>query len=366
MTHSPDSIAKYVCDSFHTNSDKARAIFIWMAWNIDYDIDNMFAINFYEKKEDIIAKPLRQRKGICNNYAELFNDICNKAGIKCYVVIGYTRQNGFADYIPHAWCAAMIDTAWYLFDPTWGSGYCSEGRFHRQINEEYFKSSPWLFIRSHMPFDPMWEFLNYPVTNQEFYEGRTQLNTAKKFFDYADSIAVYEKADKLTQLNASADRITANGVKNAMIFDMLAHIKMDIANTKIEMENEKSKKEYDRQSKMVDIYNKASTRYSDGAMLFNQFIDYRNKLFTPLKTDAQIQAMIDTVVISFEEARISLGEVKDPPANIISMAEKLAEAIKEGVSQLDVQRKWLKDYFSRPRSSRKYAFYTNITTLRGR
>jgi len=48
------------------------------------------------------------------------------------------------------------------------------------------------------------------------------------------------------------------------------------------------------------------------------------------------------------------------------MAEKLAEAIKEGVSQLDVQRKWLKDYFSRPRSSRKYAFYTNITTLRGR
>src|ERR1700744_4477343 len=57
------SIASYITASFQTDSDKARAIFIWTATNIAYDIDNMFAINFYEKKEEKIAKPLKTRKG---------------------------------------------------------------------------------------------------------------------------------------------------------------------------------------------------------------------------------------------------------------------------------------------------------------
>ena len=36
----------------------------------------MYALNFYEKKEDKIAKVLKNRKGICENYAALFTEIC--------------------------------------------------------------------------------------------------------------------------------------------------------------------------------------------------------------------------------------------------------------------------------------------------
>ncbi|MCK7554189.1 hypothetical protein MKQ70_03860 [Chitinophaga sedimenti] len=52
----------------------------------------------------------------------LFTDICAKAGLKSFVIEGFTIQSGFTDYIPHAWSAARIDTGWFLFDPTWGQG----------------------------------------------------------------------------------------------------------------------------------------------------------------------------------------------------------------------------------------------------
>lgn len=51
----------------------------------------MYAINYYEKKEDKIAKPLQTRQGICENYAALFTDICQKAGILAFVVEGYVK-----------------------------------------------------------------------------------------------------------------------------------------------------------------------------------------------------------------------------------------------------------------------------------
>ncbi|MEO6903143.1 MAG: transglutaminase-like domain-containing protein, partial [Bacteroidia bacterium] len=69
LTKNTDFIASYITSNFTTDKDKSRAIFIWVASNIQYDVDNMFAINFYEKKEDKIAKPLKTRKGICENYA---------------------------------------------------------------------------------------------------------------------------------------------------------------------------------------------------------------------------------------------------------------------------------------------------------
>ena len=142
LTLNTNDIAAYINANFKTEKDKARAIFIWIASNIQYDIDNMFAINFYEPKAEKIAKPLKTRKGICENYAALFTDICSKSGIKSYLIEGYTKQNGFTDYIPHAWCAAKIDSNWFMFDPTWGSGYVNNGKFYRKINNDYYKVNP--------------------------------------------------------------------------------------------------------------------------------------------------------------------------------------------------------------------------------
>lgn len=351
LTKTTDQIAGYINSNFVTDKDKSRAIFIWVASNIQYDIENMYAINFYEKEEDKIAKPLKTRKGICENYASLFTDICIKSGIKSYVIEGYTKQNGFADYIPHAWSAALIDSSWFLFDPTWGSGYVNGGKFIKKINNDDYKASPSKLIKSHIPFDYLWEFLNYPITNQEFYEGKTQQDKTKPYFNYIDSIQLYEKENHIDQLISSAYRVEKNGVKNSMVFDRLHHLKSEIEN--------------DRQKKTVDLYNSAVFDYNDGINEFNDFINYRNKQFVPMKPDPEIQTMMEGPVNKLKEAKNKLGEISNADANTTNMISQLTKSIDDASIHVTEQEDWLKVYFSKSKSKRRSMFYQRKLTWFG-
>lgn len=343
LTKNTNLIASYITANFSTDSDKSRAIFIWVASNIQYDIDNLFAINFYEKLEDKIAKPLSTRKGICENYASLFTDICLKSGLQSFVIEGYTKQNGFTDYIPHAWSATLIDNSWFLFDPTWGSGYVNGGKFFKKINNEYYKASPTTIIKSHIPFDYLWQFVNYPVTNQEFYEGKTQQNNTKQFFNFKDSLQVYQKQSYIDQLISTVYRVEKNGIKNSLLFDRLRHLKIEIEN--------------DRQATSVNLYNSAVADYNDGINGFNDFINYRNKQFTPNKSDSEIQSIIDVPANKLKEAKNKLGQISDPDTNKSNMIRQLIKLIDDASSHITEQQDWLKVYFSKNKYGRKSIFY---------
>ena len=341
-TRSTDGMAAYINAGFNGSREKARAAFIWIATNIQYDLANMFAIDFYEKLEEKIAKPLKTRKGICENYAALFNDICSKTGIRSFVVEGYTKQNGFKDYIPHAWCAAYIDTAWFLFDPTWGSGYVSNSEFHPRINNDYFMASPAVLIKSHMPFDYLWQFLYYPISSLEFYQGKTQQNTTKPWFNYPDSIAAFEKLGKIESYAAAADRIERNGLINAMVFDRLRHLRTEI--------------EAEKQRTATGLFNAAVTDFNNAARYYNEFIDYRNKQFRPEKPDSAIQAMADTPAGYTKAATAKLDQIKAPTASITSLMEPIRKQIADLDARIEEQQTWLKKYFSKGKLLRKMMF----------
>ena len=362
QTNSTSDIAQYVQSNFTSTKERARAIFIWTAASIRYDLDNMFAINFYEKKEEKIEKALKNRKGICENYAAVFNDICIKAGISSFVVEGYTRQNGFTDYIPHAWCAALIDNSWRMFDPTWGSGYVARGKFVNKINNAYFMADPAVLVKSHMPFDYLWQFLYYPVTNQEFYEGKVQENKAKPFFNFPDSIRAHEKKDTIAQLQATAVRIEKNGVKNAMIFDRLHHVKSQLEyytrRNKAELENE-------QQRKTAAAYNLSIAAYNDGINDYNSFIQYRNKQFIPEQPDAAIRAMLDTAGNKLKRSKEKLSEITNADATTAVLVAQQQKAIENAMGHLKEQQDWLTLYFSKPKNKRKAMFYEKKTTLFG-
>jgi hypothetical protein len=216
-TSSTEEIANYINANFKTENDKIRAVFYWTASNISYDVANMFVVNFEETPQDRIAKTLKTKKGICGDYSAIFNEIATLVGIKSVVISGYTKQNGRIDNLSHAWCAAKIDNKWYVFDPTWGSGSMTNGKFVKKINDYYFKVEPAKIISSHIPFDYLWQFLNYPITNTEFYEGNTQVNKTKKNFDFEKEIAKQSSLSEIDQLFESAERIEKNDLKNAMI-----------------------------------------------------------------------------------------------------------------------------------------------------
>lgn len=340
------SLATYIKSNFSSESDQIRAIFIWTTTNISYDIENMYAINFNETSQDKIKKAMETKKGVCINYAEVFNELANKIGIRSYVIEGFTKQSGFTDYIPHAWCGAKIDSSWFVFDPTWGSGYIQNNKFVRKINEAYFKSEPSKIIASHMPFDYLWQFLNYPITNQEFYEGKIAINEAKRFFDFEKAIDEYESAPELQKLKYSAERIEKNGIKNSMIFDRLAYKKREI--------------EIIKQNKLASDFSKVVAKYNEGINDLNKFINFRNNQFKPVVPDDEIRGMIEICkekLILSQNMINGLGEVDElNKENVNSVKVAIDDAIK----QASEQEAFVKEYLSKGKMGRK-SMFTKVT-----
>jgi transglutaminase-like putative cysteine protease len=46
QTNSVDLISDYIKVNFKTEKERVRAIFIWIATNINYDIENMYSVDF--------------------------------------------------------------------------------------------------------------------------------------------------------------------------------------------------------------------------------------------------------------------------------------------------------------------------------
>ncbi len=342
-TKNTKDISDYINANFTTQTDRSRAIFIWIASNIDYDIENIFAINFYPNVNEIIDKVLASHKGVCMHYAELFNSIANQSGIKTYVIAGYTKQNGTVDYVPHAWCASQIDSTWYLFDPTWGAGYIQNSKFTRKINESYFMALPEKLINSHMPFDPLWQFINYPLTNQEFYEGKTEQNKNKPFFNFTDSLKQFENDSEIEKLVSANRRIEQNGVKNSLIFERIQHNQHDI--------------EYYNNKSFVENYNIAVNLFNEGIKYLNQFIDYRNKQFTPKKQDEEIKEMVDLVEKSLIASREKLASISSSDPNSANSIIQLNRSVDEATVNMNEQKAFLDKYFSTGKMLRKTLFY---------
>jgi len=339
---STEDIANFINANFKTENDKIRAAFYWTSSNISYDVANIFVVNFGETPQDRIAKTLKTRKGICGDYAAIFNEIATLAGVKSVVISGYTKQNGKIDKLPHAWCAAKIDNKWSIFDPTWGSGSLTNGKFVKKINEYYFKVEPSEIISSHIPFDYLWQFLNYPITNTEFYEGKTQINKTKKYFDFEKEIAKQSGLSEIDQLFESAERIEKNGLKNAMI---VAYY-----------ENQKKHSTVLRENKNIEKLNGIVNEMNEAVVLLNDFIFYRNKKFKPTFPDDEINNMIQKPrekLIKCQNDIYTVGSTgTDNKANVSS----IKKSIESNLALAEEHALFVKNYMSKSKMVRKTMF----------
>jgi hypothetical protein len=350
LTKNTTDIANYISTNFYSKSDKTRAIFIWIASNISYDLENIFTIDFNETIEEKISKPLITRKGICGNYAALFTDICVKVGIESYVVSGYTKQNGYVSNLSHAWNAAYIDSTWFLFDPTWGAGYVSNEKFYGKIDDSWYKVKPNQFIKDHIPFDYLWQFLYYPINNQEFYKKNSNENKKKQFFNFTDSIAAYQKLDSNSKMIETVRRIEKNSVRNSLIVERVIDLKYNIENNRIKTLN--------NQRKLTnELYNSAVKNQNIAIKKFNIYIDLRNKFFMPQIPDSLIKNLLDSVDIFFNKAKGQLEQVKFDDKDNQDDKENLEKSMSSFFIDYKKQRDWLNKYFTKSKFSRKFMFY---------
>ena len=160
-------LAEVLCGQFPSSTDKARAIFTWLHYNIAYDTVAFFGKTVkHVDPKDTITTGL----AVCGGYAGLYVAIALKAGMECVMVTGHGKGYGYSplkpgDSIPpcnpagHAWNAVRIDHGeWKLLDACWGAGNIGNQVFNKKFTPSYFTMSNDDFGIRHFPSDERYFF----------------------------------------------------------------------------------------------------------------------------------------------------------------------------------------------------------------
>ena len=148
-----------------TKTEKARAIFIWIADNIAYDTSYKIS-----SKEEA----LKQGKGVCEAYSGLYKSFCELAGLEVVTISGDSKQYYYKkpsdlDRGGHAWNAVKVEgDRWMLVDATWGAGHVNNKIFTRRLATYWFDPAPEIYIFSHLPKEDQWQLLNKSISRETF------------------------------------------------------------------------------------------------------------------------------------------------------------------------------------------------------
>jgi hypothetical protein len=175
--NTPAELAKALCKNLHTDTQKARAIFTWVAHNVKYyfkalDQDvpqhkTRAQANAYRERRNL--NTYRYGRGICMDYANLYQHMTQAVGLECAFISGEAKSHRDGSLASHAWNAVKINGVWQLIDCTWAAGYGTESeRFLKQFKPVFFFIEPRLLAVSHFPDDEKWQLLDAPLIKKEF------------------------------------------------------------------------------------------------------------------------------------------------------------------------------------------------------
>lgn len=329
QTHTSADIADYINKHFDSDNKKVSAIYKWITTNIKYDADSIHYVILDEDNEQRVIVALRRKKGVCENFAAIFNDLCSKCGIPSFTIDGFTKQSGSIDRTPHVWCAAFVDGEWNFYDPTWDAGYLSNGNFINQVSDNYFKIKPANFIQSHLPFDPLFQFLNYPVTYTEFIHGSFYQKDQKRFFNYKDSIDSFKKMDRLSQYLSTISRIKTTGWPASKIDTKLKRVSLEV--------------ELINQDSDMDLYNSAVADYNKAIHFLNTFLTYRNNQFEPAKSNEEVEKIFREVKKLIVSANIKLNKVNASKATLVLNTGDIQKKLEDLLTNLKEQQEFFKN-----------------------
>ncbi|MDB5197450.1 MAG: hypothetical protein JWP88_1821 [Flaviaesturariibacter sp.] len=291
MAASTETLSTYIAQNFSTDTARVRAIYVWVANNISYDVERLKQREKEPKgPPQPVADVLQSRSAVCQGYADLFVALCKGVGINATVVSGYTKKGGVVSPISHAWVAAEVDGAWWTFDPTWGAGYVRDDRFVKAFNNKFYKMHPFAILADHMPFDPMLQFLDHPLTNEEFINGRPP--ATKTVFNYRDSLQQFQTLTKQQQLEARLRRLEAAGVRNSLLEEHRQHLKQGL-----------------QSFASKDAFEEAGTLFKSVKDRYQEYLEYRKQRFTTID-NAKLRSLMDGMTTDLRQARQTLLDVQ--------------------------------------------------------
>jgi len=144
-------LARQLTAHLEGDSSKVRAIYVWVADNLSYDLRTV--------KKDL-EYTVRSGRGVCWQYSDIFCRLCRYADIPCETVKGYAKTT-LLDLgkkrakSRHAWNRVLVNGRWEAVDVTWASGYLDPktGKFKRLVNGYWFLVNDSVFASTHNAAD---------------------------------------------------------------------------------------------------------------------------------------------------------------------------------------------------------------------
>ncbi len=333
------TIANYLTHDLVTDTEKARAIYIWIAHNIWYDLSKVSSGKRYFSSAEILDEVFANRTGVCQHYSELFHAMSRSVGLESFLITGYTRDvyGEIAD-LSHAWNGIKTDTGYYFLDVTWAAGYEQKGKYIHEFRDEYFLLPPTEFITDHMPFDPVWQFLDNPVSNQQFIaKDFSHLNKPGNYA-FPDSIEHHLALNDLNQLENATRRIIENGIKNDLIQTQVDENNLQLTNLR---------------------FNHAIDTMNTGIDSYNLYVSHKNRQFlNPKLSDDAITAMIENAEKGVYAAEEMLRHLQSTNHEMNRSIKEASNSMPELVSAIRRERYFVDKYLKRWKPLRIFMFYT--------
>lgn len=352
-THSAIALSHYLSQHTHSDQEFLLELYGWITNNVTYDVQNMFRQDYYKDTADAVVKTLQTRTGVCFGYASLYQEVCRQAGIPAYLVTGYTKKEDKIDNVSHAWIVVNADInhlgkTWYMTDPTWGAGGVSQGKFVRHPDNKYFAVLPSAFLRTHMPYDPMWQLLDHPIKQDEFASGDWSKAGSRPYFNYRDSIIAYNHLDELAKYQHTIARIKQSGVTNQFTENQVTYYQ-NLVNTL----------SYNREvtvlNAAVDKFNNSSSLYNQVVNLFNKYIQYKNSQFRSVK-DKDLQNLVADISEKLSSSRNTLATVGGGDASLQDQVRQLQQIMDQMWQQLQSEQRFVDKYLKTDKADRMSLF----------
>lgn len=350
VTGSPAAMAAYLVAHSTDQLSALRSLYGWMSSHITYDMVNTFRPDYYKDTADAIVKTLQTRTAVCQGYASLFMDVCRRAHMPAWLVAGYTLTNGKIDNASHAWVAVFVNNQWQFMDPTWGAGSVTSHKYTAKLNWQYFGVAPAVFIKTHVPFDPLFQLLEQPLRHDEVRDGKWAAAAGRPLFAFKDTLAAYNVLPLYKRAENVVARIDRYGVTNQLISGEMTYL-INVATVG------KQNEEVLEQNRTADRINEASTKYNQAINTFNEYVVFKNNQFSPSRPDREIREWVDAMAdqVAVIEKKIAGIRVSDPHnKSVLAEIEESTAQLKRRVAE---EQAFVTKYIKTGKLFRKSLFY---------
>lgn len=335
ISFAQSTLLKKTINQITFEKDSIQAVFYWVADNIKYDVNKLNKIkegtanrntpkfkNKEERDNYKLEQVIKRKKGVCEDYSLLFNAIVKELGYEAYIVSGYTKneKGKLNRSIGHAWNAVKVGNTWKLYDTTWAAGYVKEEKkFIKKYNSKWYDISPAEMLKTHMPFDPVWQLSDYPIHYVTFNNNELNQKSAQPF-DYQQLLEDYAKKEKKEQIQEQLKRSKEIGEGTKLVKRWRKKL-----NEKITF--------YD-QVGITEILQEATLKSQKASTFFEEYNKEKRKYYKKRKWDIKkAEQSLENGIQEIEAVFKTYKNIETTDRQILSFIKKSTKSL-EGLSRI--------------------------------